>query len=60
MRSLSTAELRRRLAQVILEVAQSKRPVAIQRYRKPLVALVPIEMVPPPAPRARKPRSQTR
>jgi prevent-host-death family protein len=60
MRSLSTAELRRRLAQVILEVAQSKRPVAIQRYRKPLVALVPIEMVPRPAPRARKSRSQTR
>jgi prevent-host-death family protein len=60
MRSLSTAELRRRLAQVILEVAQTKRPVAIQRYRKRLVALVPIEMVPPAPPRARKPRAQSR
>jgi prevent-host-death family protein len=60
MRSLSTAELRRRLAQVILEVAQTKRPVAIQRYRKPLVALVPIEMVPTLPSRPRKPRSPSR
>jgi prevent-host-death family protein len=59
MRSLSTAELRRRLAHVILEVAQTKKPVAIQRYRKPLVALVPIEMLPTAQPRVRKPRART-
>jgi hypothetical protein len=41
-------------------VAQTKRPVAIQRYRKRLVALVPIEMVPAAPPRGRKPRAQSR
>jgi PHD/YefM family antitoxin component YafN of YafNO toxin-antitoxin module len=58
MRSLTTAEFRQRLADVILEVAKTKKPVAIRRYQKHLVAVVPIEMLPTPVtPRRRTKQS---
>ena len=59
MKSLTTAEFRRRLADVVVEVARTKKPIAITRYRTRLVALIPIEMLTAAEPAVR-PRAKTR
>ena len=43
MLKLTTAAARRDLADVIMRVRRTKKPVVITRYGHPLVAIVPIE-----------------